>query len=264
VAPPATRLLPKPAKFPRPCEPMPHMITFSVRQALVVLLTGALGCSSDLLLPDPTGGGQTIGALTAENGNGQTGTVGELLPTPLVVKVLTQAEEPAEGVEVTFELPDPAAGILDQTTATTNTAGEAFAHWTLGTVPGSYTVVARLAGAEGQEKVAEFHALARPGAPDTLSPQIPLKQPGARGQPVDDTPLVRVVDRFGNPVPDVPVAWQVIAGEGRVDSPITTTDAAGQASVGWTLGDRIGVHKLSAAVESGTGSPIIFEAMVLF
>jgi hypothetical protein len=243
---------------------MPHTITFSVRLALVVLLTGALGCSSDLLLPDPTGGGQTIDALTAENGNGQIGTVGELLPSPLVVKVLTEGEEPAEGVQIAFELPNPAAGILDQTTATTNTAGEAFAHWTLGTVPGSYTVVVRLVGAEGEEKVAEFHAVARPGPPDALSPEIPLKQPGARGLPVNDIPLVRVVDRFGNPVPEVSVAWQVIAGEGRVDSPITTTDAAGQASVGWILGDRIGVHKLSAAIESGTGSPIIFEAMVLF
>jgi hypothetical protein len=243
---------------------MPHMMTFSVRQALVVLLTGALGCSSDLLLPDPTGGGQTIGALIAENGNGQTGTVGELLPSPLVVKVLTEAEEPAGGVEVAFELPDPAAGTLDHLTATTNTAGEAFAHWTLGTVPGSDTVVARLVGAEGEEKVAEFHALAKPGAPDTLSPQIPLVQPGARGQPVDDAPRVRVVDRFGNPVPEVPVSWQVIAGEGGVDSPITATDEAGEASIGWILGDRIGVHKLSAAIESGTGSPVIFQARVLF
>jgi hypothetical protein len=260
---PPTRLVPEPAKLPRPREPMPHTITFSVRQALVVLLTGALGCSSDLLLPDPTGGGQLIGALTPVNGE-QTGTVGEQLPAPLVVRVLTQNQEPVGGVEVPFELLDPVAGTVNPTSSTTNTAGEAVAYWTLGTVPGSYVAVARLVGSEGEEKIAEFHATAKPGAPDTLRPLTPLAQPGRREQQVGTAPQVRVVDRFGNPVPGVAVAWQVTAGEGRVDSPITSTDAAGQASVGWTLGNRIGYHKLTAAIETGTGSPVTFTATVLF
>jgi hypothetical protein len=76
--------------------------------------------------------------------------------------------------------------------------------------------------------------------------------------------MVRVVDRFGNPVPDVAVAWQVIAGEGTVTSPITTTDAEGKTGVDWTLGNRIGVHKLTAAIESATGSPVTFTAVVYF
>jgi hypothetical protein len=238
-------------------------MTFPVRRALVVLLTGALGCGSDLLLPDPTGG-LVIGALTKVDGDQQTGTVGEALLTPLVVQVLTQNDEPAGGVQVTFELSDPAAGTVNPATATTNTAGEAVANWTLGTVPGSFVVSARLVGLEGDDKIEEFHAAARPGPPDTLSPQTPLAQPGRRDQKVGNTPEVRVVDRFGNAVPDVSVAWQVMAGEGRVGSPITTTDAAGKASVDWTLGNRIGVHKLTAAIESAHGSPVTFTATVLF
>jgi hypothetical protein len=238
-------------------------MTFPVRRALVVLLTGALGCGSDLLLPDPTGG-LVIGALTKVDGDQQTGPVGEALLTPLVVQVLTQNDEPAGGVQVTFELSDPAAGTVNPATATTNTAGEAVANWTLGTVPGSFVVSARLVGLEGDDKIAEFHAAARPGPPDTLSPQTPLAQPGRRDQKVGNTPEVRIVDRFGNAVPDIPVAWQVMAGEGRVGSPITTTDAAGKASVDWTLGNRIGVHKLTAAIESAHGSPVTFTATVLF
>jgi hypothetical protein len=73
-----------------------------------------------------------------------------------------------------------------------------------------------------------------------------------------------VVDRFGNPVPEVPVAWQVIAGEGTVTNPITTTDAEGQASVEWTLGNRIGYHKLTAAIGSGSSLPVTFTAVVYF
>jgi hypothetical protein len=243
---------------------MPHTMPLSVRRALVVLVTGALGCSSDLLLPEVPRAGQIIGALTKETGDDQVGPVGEALRAPLVVKVLTESEEPAGGVQVAFELSDPAAGTVNPLTSTTNTEGQAVANWTLGTVPGSYLVIARLVDVEGIEKIAEFRATANAGPPDTLSPGTPLAQPGRREQNVATPPVVRVVDRFGNPVPNVPVAWQVISGEGHVTSPITTTDGQGMASVEWTLGDRIGVHKLTAAIESATGSPVTFTATVFF
>jgi hypothetical protein len=180
------------------------------------------------------------------------------------VKVLTETEEPAAGVQVVFALADPAIGSLSPALATTDEAGEALASWTLGTVPGSYVAVARITTPEGTDSI-QFHATARPGAPDTLTALPPLDQPGGREQAVRDPPRVRVVDRFGNAVPDIPVAWQVIAGEGRVGSAITSTDAEGTASVEWILGNRMGVHKLTASVEqSSTGSPATFTARVLF
>jgi hypothetical protein len=250
---------------------MPHTMHLSVRRALLVLLTGALGCGSDLLLPDPDNGGQLIGGLTKVNGDKQIGPVGDILPNPLVVKVLAQNQEPVGGVEVAFELMDPAAGTVSPTTSTTDTAGQAVASWTLGTVPGSYVVVARLVGDSGAETIAEFHAAAEPAAPDTLSSQSLLGQPGRREQRVVNPPQVRVVDRFGNPVPDVPVAWQVTAGEGTVTSPgmsapvaVLRTDAEGKASVDWILGNRIGVHRLTAAIERAGVSPVTFTATVLF
>ncbi|HEX6434622.1 MAG TPA: Ig-like domain-containing protein [Gemmatimonadales bacterium] len=241
---------------------MPHL-TPSVRRILVVLLGGTLGCGSDLTLPDTNGSGETIVAFTAVTGE-QSGRVGEPLFEPLIVKVLGAGDEPAVGMQVAFELSDASAGTVDPDTATTNSQGEAVAHWTLGTVPGSYTVVARLVGAEAEARTAEFTAAAGPAAPDTLSPQVPLNQPGRRQQQVQEAPMVRVVDRFGNPVPNEPVAWQVIAGEGAVASPITTTDAEGKTSVDWTLGNRIGVHKLTATIGSVTGSPVTFTAVVYF
>jgi hypothetical protein len=243
---------------------MPHLTTPFVRRVFAVLLGGTLGCGSEILLPDTTGSGESIVAFTKVRGDTQNGPVGETLPEPLIVKVLGAGDQPAEGVEVAFELTDPAAGTVDPATAITNSMGEAVAHWTFGTVPGSYTVIARLTGAEPDAQTTEFTASANPAAPDTLSSLIPLNQPGRRQQAVEDAPMVRVVDRFGNPVPDVAVAWQVIAGEGTVASPITTTDAEGQTSVDWTLGNRIGVHKLTAAIESATGSPVTFTAVVYF
>ena len=242
---------------------MPHTTFLIVRPALVVLALGALGCSSDLVLPESPGGSAQTVALTKASGDVQTGPVGEQLEQPLVVRVVDGEQHPVTGLSVSFELSDPAAGTVNPPRATTNSAGEAVANWTLGTVPGTYTVVARLVGVLGDDKVTEFQGIAAPGAPAALSAQTPLLQPGSREQKVQTAPVVQVVDQFGNPVPGVPVVWQVIAGEGTASPLNGNTDVDGNAAADWTLGNRIGVHKLSASVD-GVDSSVIFEARVLF
>jgi Big-like domain-containing protein len=242
---------------------MPHTTPLIVRPVLVVLAFGVLGCSSDLVLPDaPSDAAQTV-ALTKAGGDIQSGPVGEMLASPLVARVLDGEQHPVIGLSVSFELSDPAAGTLNPTTAITNSAGDAEANWTLGTVPGVYSVRAALVGVPGEDKTAEFQAVAKPGAPATLVPETPQLQPGSREQKVRNPPVVQVADKYGNPVPDVPVVWQVIAGEGIASPLNASTDADGKAAADWTLGDRIGVHKLSAGV-TGAGAPVIFEARVLF
>jgi hypothetical protein len=242
---------------------MSHTTPLFVRPAVALLLAGVLGCGSDLVLPDPPSGSQSV-ALSKVDGDEQTGTVGEPLANPLVVQVLTERDQPAPGLQVAFVLDDPSAGTVTPDTVTTNSQGQAIAHWTLGTIPGSHTVVAHLVGGESESQVAQFSAAAKAAAPDTLSAQSVLAQPGRRKQEVGTPPVVRVVDRYGNPVQDVPVAWQVTAGQGSVNEPITATDAEGKATVQWTLGNRIGVQKLTAAIGSVTGSPVTFTATVLF
>jgi hypothetical protein len=201
--------------------------------------------------------------MTKFGGDQQTGAVGELL-NPLIVQVLA-GDQPARGRKVAFMLSeDPAAGTITPDTATTDLEGKAVAHWTLGTVPGDHLVVARLVGDETATQMAEFRAVASAGAPHSLSPASVLSQPGRRRQPVDPAPVVRVDDRFGNPVPGATVAWQVTAGQGEIGAPATTTDANGKATVTWTLGNRSIVQKLTATVGSITGSPITFTATVLF
>jgi hypothetical protein len=241
---------------------MAYTTPIILRSAFAVLVLGLSGCGSDLVLPEaPSSAAQTV-ALTKVNGDPQTGQVGETLK-PLVVRVVDQQQHPVSGLTVSFQVSDPAAGALDPASAVTNSAGEAVAFWTLGTSPGSYSAVASLAGVEGEDKVAQFQAIAEPGAPAALTAETPALQPGRREQKVQTSPMVQVLDRFGNPVPGVAVVWQVISGEGTVTPLINPTDPGGQASADWTLGDRIGVHKLTAAVE-GAGLPVTFEAQVLF
>lgn len=233
-----------------------------LRRALVVLLAGTLGCaSSDLLLPDPPGGGESV-ALSKVGGDNQTGTVGEQLPAPLVVQVLSQSQQPVSGRQVAFVLTsDPTGGQVSPEVATTNADGQAVTRWVLGTAPGPHSVVARLVEGAGE---AEFTAAAKAATPDTLTAQSPIGQPGRREQKAGTPPVVRVADKYGNPVPDVPVAWQVTAGEGTLNQPITQTGPDGTATVEWTLGNRIGVQKLTAAIGPVTGSPVTFTATILF
>lgn len=228
----------------------------------MLLLSGALACGGDLLLPDPPGGSDNV-VLSKVNGDNQVGVVGEALQQPLVVKVMTVRDLPAIGKEVAFAFTS-AAGEVTPAKAITNSEGVATASWKLGTQPGPQTVAAQLVVGDSAAQTEEFSAEAKPAAPDTVSAKSPTSQPGRRGHKVGTQPVVQVVDRFGNPVPDVPVAWQVITGEGQVSDAITRTQADGTTTVEWTLGNRVGVQRLTATVGPINGSPVTFTVTVLF
>jgi hypothetical protein len=231
-------------------------------RSFLLLLAGALACGGgDLLLPETSGGGEVV--LSKKDGDNQAGVVGEPLPNPLVVEVMV-GRVPAIGKEVEFVFTD-AAGVVTPSQAVTNSLGEASANWRLGSQTGPQTVVAQLVVADTAEpQPQEFTAQAGPGAPDTLSAKTPTSQPGRRGKEVGTHPVIQVVDRFGNPVPQVSVAWQVKTGDGEVSEAITLTDAVGSSTVKWTLGNQRGVQRLTAAVGPGpvTGSPATFTATV--
>lgn len=232
-------------------------------RALALILAGVLGCGSDLTLPNPP---DQILLLSKFGGDNQNGVVGEPLPQPLVVEVKTGQGRAALEREVEFVFTD-AAGVVTPSRAITNSVGQATASWRLGSATGPQTVVARLVVADTlEQQTQEFTAQAAPGAPATLSANSPTSQPGRRGQEVGAQPVITVVDRFGNPVPQVSVAWQVVSGEGKVSEAITLTDDAGTATVKWTLGGRVGLQRLTAAVGPGRveGSPVTFTATVLF
>jgi hypothetical protein len=229
----------------------------------LLLVAGAAGCSSsELLLPEPPGGGENV-ALSKIDGDNQLGTVGELLPKALIVGVRTARDLPGVEREVEFLT---MAGDLEiaRDTAITDTQGNASIHCMLGTVPGDYVIQAKLIDVEGEVPAQEFVARAKPGAPATLSATGPVTQPGRRGQPAGKQPAVGIIDRFGNAVPDALVAWQVTAGQGQVSEALTRTTAEGTATVNWTLGNRSGVQKLTASVEQPAVAPVTFTATVLF
>jgi hypothetical protein len=75
---------------------------------------------------------------------------------------------------------------------------------------------------------------------------------------------VRVLDRFGNPVADVPVDFRVTEGSGKLGagagaSHRVATDASGLASTPFAVASEAGPNKVTATVE-GAGAPVEFTA----
>lgn len=238
------------------------MSSMMIRQRLLLPVLAALaGCGGDLVLPSPSGEGV---ALSIVDGNGQTGTVGEELPRPLVVSVESDGA-PAPDHTVAFSIVSAPPGVqVEPDTAFTGEDGRAAAHVVLGREPGAYEISATLVVAESEPlPMAVFEGSAVAGEPDTLRADSPLTQPGRRGEVVAEPPAVVVLDRFGNGVPGAQVDWAVTAGDGQVSGG-ATADADGRATATWTLGSRAGVQKLTARVEGAHGSPVTFIAVVLF
>jgi len=206
---------------------------FPASRALVLILSGALACGGgDLLLPDPPGGGDNV--------------------VRQVVVVPFSSDRPGDSKQQQSHSVQSSPMSAASTMASTPEMqeemreGQATANWVLGTAPGPQTVTARLVVGDAEPQIEEFTAQAKAAAPDTLSALSRTSQPGRRGHKAGTQPLVRVVDRFGNPVSDVPVAWQVTSGEGSVSEGITRTQTDGTSTVEWTLGNRPGLQRLTA------------------
>jgi hypothetical protein len=236
---------------------MKHL-ALQYRIALAVLALGITACGGDLTLPGP-------GLALRVEGNGQQGTVGQELPSALVVVVKSDEGSPLQGQRVVFSSDDP-ADVFKPDTALTDAAGKAFTRWTLGTKPGPYSGQARVL-AEGDSSLisAALEASAVAGDPDTLRAGGPTTQAANRGQPLDESLRVVVVDRYGNPVGGADVQWAVTEGDGTLSDEHTLTAADGTSAISWTVGSRLGVQKAEARVEGeASGSPLTFTAVVFF
>ena len=100
--------------------------------------------------------------------------------------------------------------------------------------------------------------------------QTPQQIDGTVGTVVSPAPAVQLLDQRGRPMADVPVAWLVSPGSGRITQDTTRTNGEGLATAAWTLGTTPGVHTLSAAVAGveavrfsasvGPGAPASLDA----
>ncbi len=222
--------------------------------ALVLPLVFAACGGEGLTLP-PEGEAAHIEVLS---GSEQSGTVGATLGIPLLVEVTDTRGRPVEGATVVFSFASTAEGAASPASTTTNSVGQASATLTLGSAPGTVIGKAAVPVDEGitpveasftiiavSEDAARIAALSGQGQNAPVNTALPAPL------------VVRVTDRFDNPISGVTIGW-TFTGGGSVSAASTVTDASGQASVTRTLGPTAGEHTTVATVAGLDGSPVTF------
>ena len=191
-----------------------------------------------------------------------TSAAGMLLPAPVVLRVADAQGNGVAGVALAAA-PAEGSGAFAFNAAATNAAGEVSGVWRLGTVPGPQRVVVS-APAHGTVVPATLTATAVPGPPDTIAVAAGNSQTGDTGEQLATPLVVRVVDAFGNAVPDYDVTFAVRSGGGSVTPAAAKTDASGQASAAWTLGAQTGAQGATAAVSrAGWTASAQFDALAV-
>ena len=191
--------------------------------------------------------------LTKIAGDEQQGSAGTALAEPFVVSVLDQEGLAFAGVVVTFSV-TAGGGVLSATTATTDANGRARSTLTLGSEPGTNTVVATVAGLEPET----FTATATEQTPYTLTKVSGDGQEGMVGTALTKPFVVSVLDQEGVTFAGAVVRFSVTTGGGSLSATTATTNANGRARSTLTLGSEPGSNTVTATV-AGL-EPVTFTA----
>lgn len=182
-------------------------------------------------------------------GDAQVAVVGDTLPARVGVRVTDSTGRPLVDVPVSWSVGD--ADSIVATAERTDSLGESRARWLLGPRAGEHRARVQIGGTRAIPAY-PITAIGRPAAPKDVilrSGQAQRGIVGATLQPI----VMRVVDRFENPVPGATVT--ISPAHGSVTDSVLATDSAGTVAVRWTLGGTIGTQKLVARV-SGVSKPI--------
>jgi plastocyanin len=176
----------------------------------------------------PGSGDPVIAKATGNNGNGQSGTVGQALTDSFRV-VVTQDGSAKAGVTVSWT--SQAQGVsLSPTSSLTDAQGRAASRMMAGTLAGSQTAKASLGSAN-----TVFAVTIAPGPPSNLGISSGDNQAALVNTAAQFPLKVQVTDQFANVLAGSPVAWSLASGSGSV-TPSTLTDAGGLAATTLTVG----------------------------
>ena len=206
-----------------------------VASLVVFALVALAGCDSSSNGTTPT----AVKTIEVVSGDGQTVSVGETAPAPLVVKVL-QDGGPLSGATVGFTSKIAASF---SAVPSTDASGITQTIVTAGTVAGSDTITPNASGATTS---ARFVLTIRPGAPDTLRKLAGDGQRAAPGTTLGYPFVVDVKDQYLNNIEGVAVTWTTTGGS--LSATTTTTATGGIAQVILTLPSTPGIVRVTAEV----------------
>jgi hypothetical protein len=198
------------------------------------------------------------------SGDGQEGTIGTPLPQPLTVALLDAAALPVVGKPVLFKVRG-GNGTLDgghrEIAVTSGSDGRAIAHFTLGSRAGegNQAIEVSAVGFRG----AVFTASAQPSTAALIVVDAGDQQIGATGQALPRPLVAAVTDAGFNRLPNVPVRFTVVKGEGHFENgsqeALVFTDGDGRAIVPFVLDTEEGIvnNIVEAKIDALSEGPVV-------
>ncbi len=234
-----------PARWPSPSFPAGLIRRPAVAwSALGLLLVAATGC-------ERVAGPATPAELLVVQGNLQTAAAGTLLPTPIVVRVRSDDGSPVEGAPVGFSVRQ-GGGTVEPATGTSDANGEVKTRWTLGPHQNLHELIASVPGVDG------VTITATGVTPSDLLVAQGNHQTAKSGTALPVSIVLRVVGANNTPMPGVTVSLTVMNGGGSLNPATATTNANGEVTVRWTLGNQPGLQNVQASALNL--APIILSA----
>ena len=214
--------------------------------------------------PNPT-------QLTLGGGDGQTGATGRELADSIEVVVTDDNHRPVPNVLVTFSV-GQGGGAVTEAEMRSDVQGRAWTHWTLGTEPGAQSAQAAASGTTGSPlngSPLTFSAQAvRPPPAKLVLRQAPSVS-ARNGIPLEQQPIVEVLDSDDQPVPQIQITAAIASGGGTLGgTTAVVSDASGRAAftdlaLGGPSGPRTlrfnvadpALEVVSGAIIVGAGGP---------
>lgn len=186
------------------------------------------------------------GSIGIAGGTGQAAPAGTILPTPVVVRLLSKRGRPLSGIPIRFRRQD-AAGAFDLAPVVTDAQGRARTSWRLGDFPGRQHLTAAV---DGLDSTASVVAEAEPVAANTRIMLLHDGQQGAIATALGEVVGIRLTDSSGRALADVPIQWETLD-SGTVKAAASRSDSLGEARAVWVLGPVAGRQRLRASVGNG-------------
>ena len=196
--------------------------------------------------------------IVAVSGNNQSGSAGNPLSQPFIVKVSDQYGNVRPNQSVDFIVTQGNGQISGQQSVLTDANGEASATLILATNLPENRVEARVNGLVGSP--VEFVANATSGLPTTIKYVSGSDQTGGVGAAATAPLVVKIVDDQDNPIAGYSVSFENRSSNGGTLSGDTAiTGANGQAEIFFTFGITMGQYQVAALAEGLLNSPITFS-----
>ena len=217
------------------------------RQRITVAVEGVAGAPVLTAEADPVPGNTRVNLAEAE----LVGTVGDTIRSPVVARLTDSLGRALADVPVTWTAAD--GGSFTALAPRTDSLGEARALWRLGRKAGRQR--ARIqAGNPRSLPPMPVSASARPGPAVAVAVAEGSGQLGTVGKPLKAAIAIRALDRYGNPVPEVPLVRASGSGA-ALDGAVT--DSSGKARLRWTLGGEAGAQRLVIRLRDDTASAVV-------